>query len=70
MTVQTLRGRGMPSLERARRGDLHVHIGVRIPNHLTPEQREQVLELDEHLGSDAYVGDSEGFFQRLRNAFR
>lgn len=66
-----VRGRGMPSLDTGRRGDLLVHVGVRIPRRLTAEQRAQVLALDEELGPEPYASeDDEGFFARLRGAFR
>lgn len=69
--VITVRGRGMPSLDRGRRGDLHVHVGVRIPRKLTPEQRLQVLALEEELGDEPYARhEDDGFFSRLRNVFR
>jgi molecular chaperone DnaJ len=68
--VHVVRGRGMPSLQTGRRGDLHVHVDVRIPTRLTPEQREELLRLEESLGDEAYRGDDEGFFGRLRSAFR
>lgn len=70
--VIRMKGRGMPSLERVRRGDLNVHIGVRIPRKLTPEQRLKVIALEEELGREPYaVAEGEdGFFSRLRNVFR
>jgi molecular chaperone DnaJ len=67
--VLVLRGRGMPSLATGRRGDLHVQVGVRVPARLTDEQRRALEQLGETLGEDAYRGD-DGFFERLRNAFR
>jgi molecular chaperone DnaJ len=63
------RGKGMPSLRTGRRGDLHVHVRVRVPRRLTPEQRDRVLELERELGDEAYR-DDEGLFGRLRNVFR
>jgi len=69
--VVRIRGRGMPSLERGRRGDLNVHIGVRVPRKLTPEQRLKVIALEEELGAEPYATeDGEGLFTRLRNVFR
>ena len=69
--VRVLRGKGMPSLSSGRRGDLRVHLDVRIPRRLDPEQRRLLLELDERIGKDAYEDDAEGgFFERLRSAFR
>ena len=67
--VIVLRGRGMPSLQSGRRGDLRVHVDVRVPRRLTPEQREQLERVDAALDDDAYR-DDEGFFDRLKSAFR
>jgi molecular chaperone DnaJ len=68
--VRVLRGRGMPSLS-GRRGDLRVHLDVRVPRRLEPEQRRALAELGEQIGEDAYRDDGEGgFFERLRGAFR
>jgi molecular chaperone DnaJ len=67
--VRVVRGRGMPSLSGSRRGDLHVHVAVRVPRHLTAEQRALVEQLGGALGVDAYRGD-DGFFERLKSAFR
>ncbi len=62
----------MPSLDTGRRGDLLVHVGVRVPHRLSDEQRAAVARLDEELDADAYRADAEdeGFFARLRGAFR
>jgi molecular chaperone DnaJ len=67
--VRLVRGRGMPSLTTGRRGDLRVHVGVRVPERLTPEQRALLEQLGSSLGEDAYRRD-DGFFERLRSAFR
>jgi molecular chaperone DnaJ len=66
--VHVVRGRGMPSLGSGRRGDLRVRIGVRIPRRLTEEQRETLTRLGATLDEAAYRDD--GFFERLRSAFR
>ena len=65
-----VRGRGLPSLETGRRGDLLVLVGVRVPTHLTGEQRAELLRLENELGESAYRGDDDGFIGRLKNAFR
>ena len=44
----TLRGRGMPPLQRGRTGDLHVHVNVVIPRRLTREQRELLRAARRH----------------------
>jgi molecular chaperone DnaJ len=67
--VHVARGRGMPSLETGRRGDLLVHVDVRIPTRLSAEQRVELLRLENELGTDAYR-DDDGFLGRLKSAFR
>jgi molecular chaperone DnaJ len=67
--VRVVRGRGMPSLQTGRRGDLRVVADVRVPTRLTPAQREELLRVEQSLGEDAYRGD-DGFFERLKSAFR
>ena len=43
--MHSVRGRGMPSLESGRRGNLLVGVDVRIPTRLTGEQRAELLAL-------------------------
>ena len=66
--VQVLSGHGMPSLGSGRRGDLRVRVTVRIPRRLTDEQRDALVRLGASLDEGAYRDD--GFFERLRSAFR
>ena len=70
--VHTVRGRGLPSLESGRRGDLLVLVGVRVPTNLTGEQRAELLRLEGELGESAYGrgDDDDGFIGKLKNAFR
>jgi molecular chaperone DnaJ len=68
--VHAVRGRGMPSLETGRRGDLLVQVDVRIPTRLTAEQRIDVLQLENRLGAEAYRDEDDGFLGRLKSAFR
>jgi molecular chaperone DnaJ len=67
--VRVLRGKGMPSLQRARRGDHRVLVNVTVPRHLTDEQRELLDRFEELSGEDTYRRD-EGFFEKLRSALR
>ena len=67
--VRVVRGRGMPSLQSGRRGDLRVHVEVGVPRKLDAEQRALLTEFGERLGEDAYR-DDDGFFERLKSAFR
>ncbi|NUT55697.1 MAG: molecular chaperone DnaJ [Thermoleophilia bacterium] len=67
--VRVLRGRGLPSLERAGRGDHRVLVNVAVPRRLTDEQRELLDRFEQLSGEDTYRRD-EGFFEKLRNAIR
>lgn len=70
--VYAVHGRGMPSLETGRRGDLLVAVDVRVPTRLTGEQRAELLRLESELGAEAYRVEDEdgGFIGRLKSAFR
>jgi molecular chaperone DnaJ len=68
--IHTVRGRGMPSLETGRKGDLLVRVEVRVPTRLSAEQRADVLRLEGELGTDAYRDEDDGFLGRLKSAFR
>jgi molecular chaperone DnaJ len=69
-TVITLRGKGMPSLRRGRRGDQKVVVNVLIPRHLSHEQREMLERfadtLDEH--NLAKPEQHESLFSRVKRA--
>lgn len=64
-----LRGRGVPHLERRSRGDLIVHTIVQVPDDLTPAQESLLRQLAAERGEDVAPED-EGFFSRIRSAFR
>ncbi len=68
--VHAVRGRGMPSLETGRHGDLLVEVDVRVPTRLSAEQRVELLRLEETFGEDAYRDDDDGFLGKLKSAFR
>jgi molecular chaperone DnaJ len=68
--LHVVRGRGMPSLETGRHGDLLVEVDVRVPTRLTAEQRLELLRLEEGLGEGAYRDDDDGFLGKLKSAFR
>ena len=69
--VHAVRGRGMPSLDTGRCGDLLVEIDVLVPTRLTAEQRLELLRLEEALGEGAYGDDDDdGFIGKLKSAFR
>jgi molecular chaperone DnaJ len=63
--VLTLRGEGMPSLRRGRRGDLRVVVNVLIPRRLSPEQRELLEQLNTSLTADN-LRSQESMFTKLR----
>jgi len=53
-TVVVVRGQGMPRLDRAGRGDLHVVIDVRVPKKLSKNAKKLLRELEDELkGEDA-----------------
>lgn len=64
-----LRGRGVPHLERRSRGDLIVRTVVQVPEDLTSEQEAILRQLAAARGEDVAPED-EGFFSRIRSAFR
>jgi molecular chaperone DnaJ len=69
--VVTLRGRGMPTIGRGRRGDQRVVLNVVIPRNLSGRQRELLEELrgsltDENLREPA----AESLVGKLKRAFR
>jgi molecular chaperone DnaJ len=68
-TVVTFGGAGVPSLRNGRRGALHVHIEVEIPERLSAEEAE-VLEQFAALRGDDVQPHREGLFSRLRSAFQ
>lgn len=70
--VRMLAGKGMPSLQGSRRGDLYVRLDILVPARLTEEQRGLLEEFDRKTDADAYVPDDEdeGFFRRLKSALR
>jgi molecular chaperone DnaJ len=68
-SIVVLRGKGMPVLQGFGRGDQRVLVNVRVPRRLTDEQRALLNELQRSLGDEHY-GDDEGFFEKLKSAFR
>ncbi len=67
--IVVLRGKGMPVLQGFGRGDQRVLVNVVVPRHLDDEQRHLLEEFDRRAGADTYRTD-EGFFQKLKSAFR
>jgi molecular chaperone DnaJ len=68
-TVLTLRGKGMPSLRRGRKGDQRVVVNVVIPRKLSAEQRDLLKQFAATLGDDNLREDSdESLFARVKRA--
>jgi molecular chaperone DnaJ len=67
--VRVLRGRGMPVLQGFGRGDHRVLVNVNVPRRLTDEQRRLLEEFERGSDDDTYRRD-EGFFDKLKSAFR
>ena len=68
-TVRVLNGRGMPVLQGFGRGDHRVLVNVRVPQRVTDEQR-RLLEEFERLTTDETYEPDDGFFDKLKSAFR
>ena len=67
--IKLLRGRGMPVLQGFGRGDQHVFVNVLVPRHLSDEQRRLLEEFETQSDEKTYRSD-EGFFEKLKSAFR
>jgi molecular chaperone DnaJ len=67
--VLTVRGQGMPSLRRGRRGDLRVVVNVVVPRRLTAEQRELMERLHDTL-TEENLRTEESMLGKLRRALR
>ena len=65
-----LKGQGFPVVHGRQRGDQVVVVDVRIPRIASDEGREALRPLADHLREHGDDGDDEGFFGRLRHAFR
>ena len=70
-TVVTLKGRGMPTIGRGRRGDQQVVLNVVIPRNLTVRQRELLGELSETIGEDNLrETEHESLLSKVKRALR
>jgi molecular chaperone DnaJ len=67
--LRLLRGRGMPVLQGFGRGDHRVLVNVAMPRQLTEEQRNLLGEFERTANEKTYHSD-EGFFEKLKSAFR
>ena len=67
--VRVLKGKGMPVLQGFGRGDQRVLVNVSVPRHLSDEQRRLLEEFEAASDEHTYRHD-EGFFEKLKSAFR
>jgi molecular chaperone DnaJ len=67
--VHVLDGRGMPVLHSSGRGDHRILVNVVMPRRLTDEQRKILGEFAASTDEETYAAEN-GFFQRLKSAFR
>ena len=67
--IRVLSGRGMPVLQGFGRGDHRVLVNVVVPRRLSDEQRAVLEEFGRLTGEENYRPD-EGFFDKLKSAFR
>jgi molecular chaperone DnaJ len=67
--IRVLGGRGMPVLQGFGRGDHRVLVNVTVPRQLDEEQR-RLLEEFERRATEATYRADEGFFDKLKSAFR
>ncbi|HEX6789539.1 MAG TPA: J domain-containing protein [Gaiellaceae bacterium] len=67
--IRVLRRRGMPVLQGFGAGDHRVLVNVLVPRHLDDEQRRLLEDFDARANDKTYKTD-EGFFEKLKSAFR
>lgn len=64
-----LRHKGVPDVNGAGRGDLWVHIDVRVPTRLTRQQRRLLEELAATLPAEAETDQEKGLFDKVKDYF-
>ncbi|MBI4492536.1 MAG: molecular chaperone DnaJ [Chloroflexi bacterium] len=67
--VVRLRGKGVPYLREAGRGDLQVRLKVAVPTELSKEQRELFRKLAATFDRSAMPQENKGFFEKVKDAF-
>ncbi len=67
-SIVRLRGLGVPKLNASGRGDLHVHVDVRVPTKLTREQKKLFEQLRESLPADNEPHEK-GLFDKVKDYF-
>lgn len=68
-TYFRIKGKGVPRLRGYGRGDQHVQVRVVTPVNLTERQREILQEFSAQAGDQTH-GTEEGFFDKMKRAFR
>jgi molecular chaperone DnaJ len=69
--VRVIPGAGMPVLQGRGRGDQRLLLNILVPRHLTDEQRRLLNEFERTADEETYRrDDDEGFFDKLKSAFR
>ena len=68
--VRVIRGAGMPVLQGRGRGDHRLLVNVMVPRRLNDEQRRLLAEFERTADEETYRPDDEGFFDKLKSAFR
>jgi len=66
--VLRVQGAGMPNVNGRRRGDLHIHSKIVVPQKLSSEQRQLVEEVA-RIGGGVEPEDQRSLFERLKRAF-
>lgn len=67
--VYRLKGKGVPGLRSAARGDQMVHIEIDIPSKLNEKQKELVSALGKELGTEVEGPRSQSFVDKLKSFF-
>jgi molecular chaperone DnaJ len=67
--IVVLRGKGVPVLQGFGRGDHRILVNVLVPRHLTDDQRRLLEDFERSESEQTYRRD-EGFFEKLKSAFR
>jgi len=67
-TVYRMRGKGLPALRGARRGDQLVHIEVDVPRKLSAEARRLIEALGRELGTEVHAGQP-SLLERVKSLF-
>ncbi len=64
-----LRGEGVPQLRQHGRGDMQVHLKVKIPQELTDEQKKLFRQLAETFGDGNSPAENKSFFDKVKDVF-